>query len=47
MIGTMAEEVTGSSPPAKSQGRRRGDGIFRSMTTGSSLVIVLSIGSRR
>ncbi|WP_112275268.1 phosphate ABC transporter permease subunit PstC [Lentzea terrae] len=40
----MAEEVTGSSPPAKSQGRRRGDGIFRSMTTGSSLAIVVSIG---
>ncbi|MFS8098177.1 phosphate ABC transporter permease subunit PstC [Lentzea alba] len=40
----MTEEVTGSSPPARSKGRRRGDGVFRSMTTGSSLVIVVSIG---
>jgi phosphate transport system permease protein len=37
------DNVTGSSPPARATGRRRGDGIFRSMTTGSSFAIVVSI----
>jgi phosphate transport system permease protein len=45
MIGAMTDEVAGSSPPAaSSKGRRRGDGVFRSLTTGSSLAIVVSIG---
>jgi phosphate transport system permease protein len=40
----MTDEVAGSSPPAaRSTSRRRGDGIFRSLTTGSSLAIVVSI----
>jgi phosphate transport system permease protein len=44
MIGAMTDEVAGSSPPAtRSKGRRRGDGVFRSLTTGSSLAIVVSI----
>src|SRR5687768_16606186 len=44
MIGAMSDQVEGSLTAAGSaKARRRGDGIFQSMTTGSGLVVVVSI----
>jgi len=44
MIGAMTDQVDGSLTAAGSaKVRRRGDGIFQGMTTGSGLVVVVSI----